>query len=73
MNKTFGTHHLVDANNIIDNPMAIANHTSHVINATYNYWGTTDESEIAAMMWSGSDGSINFIPFVGDSRIIGDK
>jgi len=64
---------LTDANNILDNRgVAIRNWASTTIDATYNYWGATDEKEIAAMMINEGSGSIDFIPFVGDPRIIGD-
>ena len=62
---------LTGSNNIASGA-TIHNWASTTINATYNYWGTTNESEIAAMMKNYGNGSINFIPFVGDSRIIGD-
>ena len=55
---------LVNANNITNHPIAIENATANTINATYNYWGTTDESEIAAMMYNPSEGSVDFKPFI---------
>ena len=56
---------LTNANNIANNSgFAISNVTPNTINATYNYWGTTDENEIAAMMRNEGDGSIDFIPFI---------
>ena len=64
---------LINANQIINNTWrAVWNRTGKNINATYNYWGTTNEDEIAAMMINEGDGSIDFIPFVGDPRIVGD-
>ena len=55
---------LVDANNIANHPIAIGNHTPNTINATFNYWGITDKDEIAAMMWNGGGGSVDFVPFI---------
>jgi hypothetical protein len=55
---------LVDANNILNHPIAIGNHTPKTINATFNYWGTTDQDEIAALMWNGGGGSVDFVPFI---------
>ncbi len=52
---------LTNTNIIVDNGWAISNATSNTINATFNYWGTTDESEIAGMMYKGS---IVFKPFI---------
>jgi len=54
---------LINANTIIDNGgWAISHSTDNIINATYNYWGTTDESEIAAMMIG--EGITIFKPFI---------
>ena len=56
---------LTDANNIAANRgAAIRNWGSTIINATYNYWGTTDESEISAMMRNKGEGSIVFKPYI---------
>ena len=56
---------LTDANNITANrSVAIMNWASTTINAAYNYWGTTNESEIAAMMKNKGEGSIIFKPFI---------
>ena len=57
---------LVNANNITNNGCAVAIGTANTINATFNYWGTTDESEIAAMMCIDSGGSVKFVPFITD-------
>ncbi len=67
---------LVNANNI-DNPGHAINivecDAPYNINATYNYWGTTDESEIAAMMKIDGEGSIDFKPFINTlDEIVGD-
>ena len=64
---------LVDANYVVDNEGGVKNHTDNTINATYNYWGTTNENEIAAMMRNEGDGSIDFIPFISTlDKIVGD-
>ncbi len=56
---------LIDSNNIMYyRERAILNRTPNTINATYNYWGTTDEAEIAAMMRNEGEGSIIFKPFI---------
>ena len=56
---------LINANHIIDNTWrTVWNRTEKEINAIYNYWGTTDEDEIAAMMINEGDGSIIFKPFI---------
>ena len=56
---------LTDANNLADNRgIGIHNWASTTINATYNYWGTIDEDEIAAMMRNEGEGSIVFKPFI---------
>ncbi len=61
---------------IIDNRTAIQIvecDAPYNINATYNYWGTTDESEIAAMMKIDGEGSIDFKPFINSlNEIVGD-
>ena len=62
---------LPDANNIIEN--GIHNDTPNEINATFNYWGTTDESEIAAMINNTGTGSVKFKPFVTEyDKIVAD-
>jgi len=64
---------LVDTNYVIDNEGGVKNHTDNTINATYNYWGTTDEDEIATMMRNEGNGSIDFIPFISTlDKIVGD-
>ena len=56
---------LTNANNFVaSSGIAIRNYTSTTINATYNYWGTTDESEIVAMMRNDGEGSIVFKPYI---------
>ena len=56
---------LTNANNFVaSSGIKIQNYTPYTINATYNYWGTTNEDEIAAMMVNDGDGSIDFIPFI---------
>jgi hypothetical protein len=56
---------LTDANNLADNHgIGIHNWASTTINATYNYWGTTDEAEVAAMMRNEGEGSIIFKPYI---------
>ena len=56
---------LTDANNITNNRReAIRNLASTTINATYNYWGTTDETKIASMMINEGEGTIIFKPFI---------
>ena len=60
---------LTSSNNIIE----IRNNTSNTINATFNYWGTTDETEIAAMIQNTGDGSVKFKPFVTEyNKIVAD-
>ncbi|MBC8232407.1 right-handed parallel beta-helix repeat-containing protein [bacterium] len=59
---------LVNANNIINNNHAVTLSTNNTINATFNYWGTTDENEIAEMMeyWWVPGGIVKFVPFITD-------
>lgn len=63
---------ILDANVIVDNGGAVDNQTDNVIDATYNNWGTTDETEIANMMRNGGNGDIIFKPFIGDPEAVGD-
>ena len=55
---------LVNSNSITNNGWAVNSNTANTINATYNYWGTTNENEIAAMMRNEGEGSIVFKPFI---------
>ncbi|MBC8232650.1 right-handed parallel beta-helix repeat-containing protein [bacterium] len=41
--------------------------TSETLNATYNYWGMLNESEIAARIGISGDGSVNFNPWTNES------
>ena len=53
----------INANTIVDNGgWGISHSTDNIINATYNYWGTTDETEIASMMRG--EGKTIFKPFI---------
>jgi parallel beta-helix repeat protein len=55
----------INANSITNNQSAIDTY-NNLVNATFNYWGTTDESEIAAMMCIRGNGNVKFVPFITD-------
>jgi len=65
---------LTNANNFVaSSGIKIQNYTPYTINATYNYWGTTNEDEIVALMRNEGDGSIDFKPFINSlDEIIAD-
>jgi len=52
----------VDANEITNNENHIDSRNLNTINATFNYWGTTDENEIRQRIY----GNVKFVPFITD-------